>query len=53
MVKRPVNHCLELTGEDAVEFDRYMNDPDDITPEGRELLRKAREDAKKMSLDEL
>ncbi len=53
MVKKPVNNCLELTGEDAVEFHRYMNDPDDITPKGRELLRKAREIAKKKSLDEL
>jgi len=53
MVYKPVNLCLELDGEDAIEFERYMNDPDDITPEGRELLRKAHEDAKKMSLDEL
>jgi hypothetical protein len=45
--------CLELEGEDAVEFERYMNDPDDITPEGRELLRKARELAKEKSLEEL
>lgn len=53
MVKKPINLCLELAGDDAVEFHRYMNDPDDITPKGKELLKQARKDASKLSLDEL
>jgi hypothetical protein len=39
---RPVELCLVLEGEDAIRFEKYLNDPDDITPEGRELLRKAK-----------
>lgn len=53
MAKKPVNLCLELNGEDAIEFHRYMNDPEDITQKGKELLKKARKDAEKLSLDEL
>ncbi len=39
---RPIELCLTLEGEDAIRFEKYLNDPDDITPEGRELLRKAK-----------
>ncbi len=53
MAKKPVNLCLELNGDDAIEFHRYMNDPDDITQKGKELLKKARNEAEKLSLDEL
>lgn len=53
MAKKPVDLCLELKGEDAVELHRYMNDPTDITPEGRELLKKADELAQTMKLEDL
>ncbi len=39
---RPIELGLVLEGEDAIRFEKYLNDPDDITPEGRELLRKAK-----------
>jgi hypothetical protein len=42
MAKKPVELCLELKGEDAVQFYKYLDDPDDITPEGRELLKEAK-----------
>ncbi len=53
MAKKVVDLCLELTGEDAVELHRYMNDPTDITPEGRELLKKADKLAQTMKLEDL
>jgi hypothetical protein len=45
----PIKPGLTLEGEDAVRFEKYLEDPDDITPEGRELLRKA----KKLAEDRL
>jgi hypothetical protein len=39
---RPIKLGLVLEGEDAIRFEKYLNDPDDITPEGRELLKKAK-----------
>ncbi len=53
MVKKPVDLCLELKGDDAKELHRYMNDPTDITPEGRELLKKADRLAQTMKLEDL
>ncbi len=53
MAKKPVDLCLELRGEDAKEFHRYMDDPTDITPEGRELLKKADKLAQTMKLEDL
>jgi hypothetical protein len=41
-VARPIKLGLVLEGEDAIRFEKYLNDPDDITPEGRELLKKAK-----------
>jgi hypothetical protein len=46
---RPIKLGLVLEGEDAVRFEKYLEDPDDITPEGRELLKKA----KKLAEDRL
>ena len=53
MAKKPVNLCMNLRGEDARDFNTYMNNPGDITPKGRDMLKKARIMASKMSLDEL
>lgn len=53
MAKKPINLCMELRGDDARDFNIYMNNPTDITPKGREMLKKAREMANRMSLDEL
>jgi hypothetical protein len=39
---RPIKLGLILEGEDAIKFERYLDDPDDITPAGKELLRKAK-----------
>jgi hypothetical protein len=39
---RPIKLGLVLEGDDAIRFDKYLNDPEDITPEGRELLKKAK-----------
>ena len=53
MAKKPVDVCLELKGEDAVDFHRYVSDPDDITPKGREMLKKAKELAELLDIDEI
>ncbi len=53
MAKKPVDACLELKGEDAVDFHRYMSDPNDITPKGRDMLKKARELAESLDIDEI
>jgi hypothetical protein len=37
---KPIEFCTELTGEDALNFHRYMENPD-ATLEGRELIREA------------
>lgn len=49
---KPIELGLVLEGEDARRFDRYMNDPNDITPQGRHLLFEARELAKTLDLNE-
>lgn len=53
MAKKPIDLCLELNGEDAIELHRYLNDFTDIAPEGRELLRKAEKLAQTMKLEDL
>jgi len=53
MAKKPIELCLELKGEDAREFQKYMNNPDDDTPEGRKLMREAAKLAKEKRLEEL
>jgi len=40
---KPIELGLVLEGDDARRFEQYMNDPNDITPEGRQLLIEARE----------
>jgi hypothetical protein len=48
---KPIELGLILEGEDAREFHRYMENPAAYdTPEGRELIRKAAELAKRTSL---
>jgi hypothetical protein len=41
MAKKPIELCLELNGDDAVQFNKYMENLEDDTPEGRELMRDA------------
>lgn len=49
---KPIELGLVLEGEDARRFEKYMNDPNDITPEGRQLLTDARKLAKTLDLNE-
>jgi len=49
---KPIELGLVLKGDDARRFEQYMNDPNDITPEGRQLLIEARELAKTMDLND-
>ncbi len=49
---KPIELGLVLEGDDARRFEQYMNDPNDITPEGRQLLIEARELAKTMDLND-
>ncbi|MEA2034724.1 MAG: hypothetical protein U9N40_04435 [Euryarchaeota archaeon] len=49
---KPIELSLVLEGDDARRFEQYINDPDDITPEGRQLLIEARELAKTMDLND-
>lgn len=49
---KPIELGLVLKGDDALRFDKYLNDPNDITPEGRQLLIEARELAKTLDLNE-
>jgi hypothetical protein len=49
---KPIEIGLVLEGEDARRFDEYMNDPNAIPPEGRQLLKEARELAQTLDLNE-
>lgn len=53
MAKNPTSLCLELNGEDAIQFLRYLADPEDDTPEGKQLMRNAAELAKLNRLEDL
>jgi len=46
---KPIELGLELEGEDALRFHRYMENPDD-TKEGRELIQEAVRLARKYPL---
>jgi len=48
MAKKPIELCLELKGKDAIQFYKYIADPDAITPEGRKLLKEGKAKAKKI-----
>lgn len=48
---RPITVGLILEGEDAKRFDEYMDNPNDITPEGRQILIEARTLAKILDLN--
>ncbi len=49
---KPIKLGLILEGEDAVRFEKYLSDPDDITPEGKKLLKEASRLAKKRRMPE-
>ncbi len=53
MTKKPTSLCLELKGEDAIQFQRYLADPEDDTSEGKQLMRNAAELAKLKRLEDL
>jgi len=38
---KPIKLGLALEDEDTSRFEKYLADPDNITPEGRELHKKA------------
>jgi hypothetical protein len=37
---KPIKLGLVIEDEDTIGFEKYLADPDDITPEGRELLKR-------------
>lgn len=53
MAQKPVELCLELKGEDAIQFKKYIEDPKDDTPEGRELMKEAAKLARQNRLEDL
>jgi hypothetical protein len=52
MAKKPIELCLELTGDEATRFQQYLDNPTD-TREGRELSAQALELARKTRLEDL
>ena len=53
MTKKPIDLCLELKGEDAVQFQKYIENPDADTIDGRELMREATKLARQKKLEDL
>jgi hypothetical protein len=53
MIKKPIDLCLELKGEDAVQFQKYLENPDADTIDGRELMREAAKLARQKKLGDL